>query len=353
MSKNKIVDLFAHFGMMLNDGDEAHNILDVDQHVFQSNLRSHLTQQQQQSKKDGEANASASERLLANIVSYLNVEMNLLVGLLPTRTNTELVASHSSNQDSLVKILIEIEPLQARLFDYLIAKIKQYATSSSSDADAAAVVSSDVNVLGLDVNVPIYIINQFRYQPRIAEPNALCKKLVALIKTISSSVVKREIIVCFPDILSDSERHDSIAGDLEALLCGGNADLVATTLDTLANLKFEDTSTTTRLVARIYDTYESFGECDVHAIVKFVLKSAAWLRSTPLLMRLRDHLCLERMRNEPHVLLAFDVLREYFQVSSQLVELYMTGMSELVASKDGNFLNVYTSVSCRISHSVE
>ena len=313
--KSPFIDVFAKSGLQLNNYEESWNILTVDQRIFQSNIKHFVA------KTDNPRNKNY-QNFKDFIESYLDDEVNFLLALLPTKNHSDNVISHSSNQDSLIKLLIEIESLQADVFDYLIMKTINYCEANNE-------TTQDRQIIGITINVPTYIINQFRYQPKIYEPETLCKKLMELINSISSSMIIKEIILCFPDILSDSP-HDGIVAELEDLL--KNSDLISATLDSLSNLKFQDTNTE-RIVNYLFDKYEFINESDLPALVKFVLKSTIALNSKDLLNRLRLKLKLDEIQSENFRFLIYDAIREYFQISTQIVDLFLSLMGQNLLDK--------------------
>jgi hypothetical protein len=174
--KNNFVDLLAKIGLKLAINDTSTlNILSIDQRAFQSKLKGLLT-----SNDD----AYVKEVFLQNCKRYLDTEANFLVALLPTKNDMEQMVSHSSNQDSLLKLLLEIDELQIDLFDYLIQKLLEYSENSmKSDT-----ITLDNN---MQIHVPTYIISQFRYQPKIVDANMLCRKVMDLINSISNKQIKK------------------------------------------------------------------------------------------------------------------------------------------------------------------
>lgn len=136
----KFIDLFSKLGFSLNSGKETWNLLHIDQRRFQSRFLEHM----------GKESIDGVKEFLNE---YLENETNLLVALLPTRNSGEQQQSaHSSNQDNLLRILVELEPLQSFIFDLLVEKTFSYG-ESTEPADRVA--------LGITINVAIYCINQF------------------------------------------------------------------------------------------------------------------------------------------------------------------------------------------------
>ena len=104
----KFLALFSGFGFVLNNYEETFNVLNVDQRKFQSDVKKHLQDREDYLKY-----------LITNLQNYLDDEINFLIALLPTRSNLETVVGHSSNQDNLLKLLIEIDQYIKNI-DYII-----------------------------------------------------------------------------------------------------------------------------------------------------------------------------------------------------------------------------------------
>ncbi|RMZ93907.1 Fanconi anemia group D2 isoform X1, partial [Brachionus plicatilis] len=301
-----IVEIFEKFGINLNNGEETFNSFSVDPRRFQSNLIQFIQKSPENPK--WEKNYETIWKILE---SYLDNETNFAVSLLPSK-NVSSQHTHSSNQDSLLKILLEISDLQSDLFDYLVSKILNYLETSDTN--------SDIQILGLQINIPSYIVSQFRYQPRINNPQALCQKLIELINSTTNSAIKKEIIACFPDILCDSQ-HDGLVSDLELLL--DEIELISPTLDTLSNLSFkkENLLGITRTVLL---KFPLLGEKDLPSSLKFILKASIILNDKDVFNDLRSKLKLDELADDSVRHVVYDIFRENFQVSNQLVELYST-----------------------------
>jgi hypothetical protein len=297
LSNEKYINLFSQLGLILNDGQETANVLKVDQRIFQTNLRNYLNK-----------NSNEFENLKSFLITdYFEKNVNFIIALLPTNNDPNMVVSHSSNQDNLIKLLIEIEKLQSDLFDFLIEK----ATNLSLMSDL-----EDGNSFELIMNV----INQFRYQPKINEPEILCEKLLAMVTSITSITLKIDIISCFPDILSDSS-HDDIAIKLSEFLVEN--ELSHCILETLSNLKLNE-KTNVQIVEKLFEIYGVMSENDLHSVVKFILKSSNVLNSAELLDNLLLKVTFDDIEKEENRFMIYEVLKEYFQISDHLTDLFIS-----------------------------
>jgi hypothetical protein len=310
--KNNFVELFAKIGLKLAVNDAStFNTLTCDQRVLQSRLRSWLS-------VDKQIDENILKTFLENCTRYLDTESNFVMALLPTRNDTEMSSSHSSNQDSFLKLLLEIEELQLNLFDYLIQKLLYY---SESDMTSETVTVMD----GMSIYVPTYIINQFRYQPKIVDGALVCRKLMDLISSTSKIQIKKELIICIPDILNDHQ-HDSLVEELVEML--DDAEIITPTLETLSNLKFKDANTV-QIVRKLQAKYATTSEEDLASLVKFILKAANSLNSKEIFMQLRGKLHFDEIANEKNRFNIFDIVREYFYISGQLIDIFLSSISGL------------------------
>lgn len=303
---SSLLDIFKNFGLILNNGEQSFNSFSVDPRRFQSNLIQYI-----QKSSDNPKWEKNYQTIWQNLETYLDNETNFAISLLPSK-NISDQHTHSSNQDSLIKILLEISNLQTDLFDYLIAKILNYLESGDD--------SVNIQILGFQINIPSYIVSQFRYQPRINEPQLLCHKLIELINNTTNFLIKKEIISCFPDILCDCQ-HDGLVNDLELVL--DEIELVSTTLDTLTNLSFKKENLF-RITRSVLLKYSLLNEKDIPSCLRFILKALIILNDKDVFIDLRNKLKLEEITDDSVKYLVYDIFRENLQVSSQLIELYST-----------------------------
>jgi hypothetical protein len=315
--KDSLFELFANLGIQLTDNDSSSfNILNVETRIFQSLLKSFL------SPSDGSPNRRLA--FLEACQRYLNEENNFLIALLPTKSNLEQVQTHSSCQDSLIKLLLEMDEIQNDMFDFLIQKLIDYSEMNTKQ--------NDIKLMNIVINVPTYIIDQFRYQPKIVDPDHLCRKIMELISLCSKSEIKKQLILCIPDVLSDYQHNDTLINELESLLNSENTDLMSACLETLSNLKFTHINNQLKLANSILSKYNLINEPDLPSLIKFVLKSANQLNSKSVLSSLREKINLEDLLNssEQTRLQIFNILKEYFTISNQLIELFINIMNSTI-----------------------
>lgn len=292
----KYIELFAKLGIELNAGNETANLLHVNnQRYFQSNLLEHVN-------KSTENLSNVKDFL----TEYFENETNFLLALLPTRNTSP--NSHSSNQDNLIRLLVELKPLQAFIFDFLAEQICMYC--STGDVEKV--------MLGNNMDPAIYCIDQFKYIPRVYEPKNACDKLLDLVTSLSDLRTKREVIRCFPDVMGDCE-HGELVDKFGQFL--GDADLVGVTLETVMNMGLDETNME-KIVGRLFANYGLINEADIPAVVNFIIKSASDLKSVEMYEKLRGKLRFEQIKEEKTRMRIFECIRDYFFVSISSVELF-------------------------------
>jgi hypothetical protein len=312
---------FFECGFVLNDYEEKYNQLNVDQRIFQNKILECLTKKENPLLKN-EANI---RNLVKFVQEYMDEEINFLIALLPTKSSRGASEhSHSKEQDCLIKLLIEISPIQTDMFRLLMEKIATYDTCGTEQ---------DRMALNITMNVPTYIINQFRYQPKIEVPEQLCKELITFLSKLSFVYTKKEIIECFPDILGDSN-HDNIVNDLECLL--SDCELISAVMDTLSNLRFNNKENLTRIVNKLLggDYYSKVKDEAAPHVIRFILKAASLLNSTNMLSQLRDKVRLDAIRDDHARLSIYTTISECLSISNQLAELYMAMLSKIYVVVD-------------------
>jgi hypothetical protein len=304
--KEELETIFSKCGMSLcMSDDESCHELNIDQRQFQKKLELHLK-------------SNDIETMFKKLEEYFDDEQHFLVSLLPTKNSLSQLSqlsTHSSNQDSLIKLLFEIDDLRNHLFDYIIGKLLIYCEEDTG--------SDERTILGTQINVPTYILNQFRYQVKIINSEELCTKFIELIHLISSNRVKKELILCLPDIVGDA-RHEEIARHLEQLL--SDSELLTSILETFCYLKISN-EFQKEIVGKLLKNYSITAENDLTSLISYLLKSTISLDSNEIIEILREQLKLEDIKCANSRYKLFDCIREYFHISSKLGDIYLNFLS--------------------------
>lgn len=123
-------------------------------------------------------------------------------------------------QDSLVRILLNIDEIQPKL---MAAILKRFAKAAKEEKPSVT-----------EVNLPSLILSQLAWLNRIVDPALVVDTLLDLLST-SSSAIKKEIISHLPGMVVDREQI-RVAFALCELLNENNNSLTAAILDALGDL---------------------------------------------------------------------------------------------------------------------
>ena len=264
-NETSLIKILAEFGFNLADNEECFNVINIDPRLFQLKLKNFL--------KKNDSNIT-TEKFQTLLNTYLEKDLNFIISLLPTKVNSNVITStstnHSTNQDSLIKILAEIDELQCGIFDHLLEKLTLYEDEKENEKQ----------ILNLTINVSTYILNQFRYQPKIMDSEYLCDRFTEILCLLSSVKIKKELINCLPDVIGDTQ-HDKLAINLEKLL--SDADLISCTLETIKYFKFNDNEILLEIVKKLFSNFSLINANDLPVLIKFMLKSVISLNSNDLM----------------------------------------------------------------------
>ncbi|XKL66741.1 hypothetical protein PGB90_010161 [Kerria lacca] len=214
---NNLFNLFSDIGMDIEA--EPSNILKTDQAVFIRTLSSKLCSNKSKLYEN-------INKFMKNFQNYCINKQNFLKMLSPTVTSSECDIARSSTQDSLIRLLLQIEELQTELSSYLLDKLGELAFQSD-DLDSEMTSITWVRL----------ILQPFRYLNSIVNSEKLCERLFDIVFSCPDRVIQQEVIICLPDIIADSEHHFA-AIELSKLL-KGELELMPSILDALTNLSVQ------------------------------------------------------------------------------------------------------------------
>ncbi|XP_065206847.1 Fanconi anemia group D2 protein [Planococcus citri] len=240
---NDLIEIFSSCGLCITD--ESSNILRSDQAVFVRTLSCKLL---------SERNV---QKFIESFQEYYSNEKDFLKSLSPTVTSSECDVARGNTQESLIRLLLQIEDLQCPLADYLLDRLGELALRDEE-------TNSDISPIAW---VKL-ILQPFRYLNSIVNSKKICERLFDIIFSSPDKMIKQEVIVCLPDIIADTE-HRFAANELSKLLrC--ELDLMPSILDALTNLSIQ--SEIRREVGRnLMDSLKSCTIEYVPNVVKFLL----------------------------------------------------------------------------------
>lgn len=242
-------ELMNKNGLILKKGGKF-NTLSVDQAVFQRNL--HLALKRHDNYPE------VVEEFIEGFQQFVEDQSRFHYSLLPTVTTSECESARSGGQDCVVRLLLGIDILQAKLMNMLLEKLAEFMEDEDSIFDH-----------GEKVNLPHLLMSQFRWLDRIVSGQEVTNKMLEMIGIVSLEI-QREIITCLPEVVEDSE-HGTVAKALREILEQNNQ-LAVPVLDALSNLTLTP-DLLTEVRGSVLQTLASVKMEDLPVVIKFLLQS--------------------------------------------------------------------------------
>ena len=240
-------------------GDKE-NILKEDQAIFSKKLKAAVT-----NELDYPANVG---RMLDTFLPRLDDETFLVKCLLETKTSQECCTARSALQDSLVRLLLNIEDFQPRLLRLLLEKLAQAARE------------------GRETNLPQLILKAVRWLDVLVDGAGLVEKIQEILE-VATDYHRLELIMALPEILPRCQ-HDQMAARLLQLLQEPRSALSAI-VDCFGNLSLSQEmrgNTQTRLIGNLARYEFSV----LPAVVEYILTSCTKENCEEVVLQLRRDL---------------------------------------------------------------
>ncbi|XP_046358167.2 Fanconi anemia group D2 protein-like [Haliotis rufescens] len=261
--KSVFTELIVNAGFVLKDG-HSNNELTVDQAVFQRDLML--------SVKRHNDYPAVVEDFLEGFETYIEDTHRLSKSVMATHTAQECDSARYPVQDSMVKILLGIDILQSKVMKLLLEKLPLFM----GDEDF-------VFENGEKIFIPRVLLSQFRWLDRIVNCKELTTKMLEMID-ISSPDVQREIILCLPEVVEDTE-HGDVAKALSDILLQGNQ-MTVPILDALSNLALKP-ELLAEVRGSVLQTLSSVEMDDLPVVVKFLLQTVTPQDSLEIVTEIR------------------------------------------------------------------
>ncbi|KAK4317243.1 hypothetical protein Pmani_011658 [Petrolisthes manimaculis] len=175
-------------GYILRKGDKP-NILRCDQAVFQRDLRRSLKCHPLYRLPE------VALKFKEGLEKHLDDIVRLKWALLYTQTDVECITARGGQQDSLIRVCLNIMELQSPIITLLTEKLLQ--------------VAHDEESIGSDANIPNLILANLKWLDHIVDPNTLTTNIIDIIQG-SPIQVQQEVISFVPDIVDDNN-HPIVA----------------------------------------------------------------------------------------------------------------------------------------------
>ncbi|KAJ9576902.1 hypothetical protein L9F63_006520 [Diploptera punctata] len=208
-------EVVSKAGFVFKNGDSPH-VLTRDQAIFIRDVTTYL-------KKNMSFPKNVDE-FFAGFEKHCSSNSNLKMVLTHTKTSSDCTDARGAVQESLVRLLLSVEPLQSKVLEFLLEKVAEFALIGDDDPD-----SNDVPWVRI-------ILRQMRLLDRIVDGSSLNDRLFSVLETAPLDV-QREIIFCLPDIISDEQHHEA-ALKLSKLL-KTNFQLTAAIMEALNSLNLQ------------------------------------------------------------------------------------------------------------------
>ena len=250
LDKSILMTSLKDAGYIVKNGD-CPNVLKEDQAIFLKKFIRDITTQ-----SDYPENI---EKIKETLGQWLDDEVFLVKCLNPTDTSVTCSTARSSKQDSLIRLLLNVDDIQPILLTFLLEKLAE----TSIVQEGAEETQSQ--------NIPRLILSSMRWLDKMVDGETITEKMTEIL-TVTSRYQQVEVISALPEILP-SQYHNNIAPHLQDMLKEHNA-LVSTIVDCLGNLKLNpDQVAKTKTVLIDNMSGAKFQLSDLPVVVEFLLAS--------------------------------------------------------------------------------
>ncbi|XP_065640806.1 Fanconi anemia group D2 protein isoform X2 [Hydra vulgaris] len=251
LADNPLCVLVTKCGFIFSDNINQPNELGVDQIMFQKDL----------SKALKNINEELKSNLINGLMDLWKDHKRFCFSLLPTISADICVnSSRGKQQESFVRLLLGISYLQTPVAIALLEKMPEISIDEE--------LIKTAEELG-DINLHQRMVDQLRWLDKIYDSKVLVEKVFEII-SISDVNAQREIILCVPDFMDESN-HDEVVGNLHQLLCS-NSQLTSSLMEAFSCINLK-----TNLLEQVRDSaikiLDSADISNIAGIVKFLQQS--------------------------------------------------------------------------------
>ena len=238
--------------------------------------------------------AERTSRFLAELTEQCSQATQLRRVLQPTAAPSLPPLAHSpqasaGQQDSLIRIALNVLPLQRPLIDWLL---EQLLANEDEWLAAEGIHTSVLSQRALTSQalpahcLPRLLIDQLRLLDVVYDSEALCSKLQEVVDALTT--VKAELISALPDILLDPSYHDRMADCLIAQMSVSGV-LLLPVLDCLSRLHLTSRQKE-RTVAAVQPLVASVKDRSLPALIRFLLQMTSADSVAGILDTIRQHM---------------------------------------------------------------
>ncbi|XP_063887534.1 Fanconi anemia group D2 protein-like isoform X1 [Scylla paramamosain] len=238
-------ELVSKAGYILQK-DNLPNLLSCDQAVFQKDLTYSLKSHPVFRLPE------IAEKFVKGLEDHVEDPQRLKWSLLYTQTVNDCETARGGQQDSLIRLCLNIEELQPCLIQLLTEKLLEAANDDEASSDA---------------NIPSLILANLKWLDYIVDSDTLTTKIVEIIEG-SPLKVQQEVITYVPSIVNDAN-HPKLA-EVFCDLYDTTPELTPAILDTLGHLTLPKESVA-EVFHSVLKTLHAARPEQLHVIVKFLL----------------------------------------------------------------------------------
>ena len=213
--KSLLVECLTKAGMVVKVKEEQ-NVLKEDQAIFLKKFNKDIS-----TALDYPDNIS---NMFSTLSNWVEDEAFLIKCLTPTLTGISCNTARSSQQDSILRLLLNTNDLQPKLLGLLLEKL----------AEISLMQEGQEMMNTQQGNIPRLILSAVRWLDKIVSGDGLADKMVEILDA-TSRYQQVEVISALPEIIPD-QQHATIALHLQKML-GERQALISSILDCFSNLR--------------------------------------------------------------------------------------------------------------------
>ena len=243
------------------------------------------------------------DQFLSGFIRYLESEEEddkiLVKALQPTRTSSvALDKSRGPVQESVVRLLLQIDDLQTKLISWLLEKLT-IISLNDDEPNQNGGSNGMTNIENASVNKTQLILSQLRWLDRIVDGSALTDKFLEILGATSDQA-SQEVIACLPEVIAEVHNHEKIAVVLRDKLEQINwldegGSLTYVILDTLTNLTLS-AEAASNIQTSVLKNMDNFSIEERPVLVKFILQTTPANMEVNTVNQLRENLNLEESK---------------------------------------------------------
>ncbi|KAK8569867.1 hypothetical protein V6N13_002579 [Hibiscus sabdariffa] len=266
----------------------------------------------------------------------------------PSNIRRVLISSHGSSfgstrNESLVRHLLLVAPIQLDLQIMLLEKLPEYFDIVPGDSQPS---------LSLEDDVARLIVNQFRWLDFVVDHSSFTDKLLQVL-SICPLHLKKEIIGSLPEIIGD-QNNKTVIDSLEQML-HEDPSVIVPVLDSFSNLNLDD-QLQEQVITIALSCIRTIDAEHMPCLLRFLLLSATQQNVRRIISQIREHLkfvriphnhTMQKNKLKGKVLVdnaeasILDALRSSLQFKSLLCQEILKELNSLEKPRDHKVIDIW------------